>query len=188
MATVRTFIAIELAEGVAGALADLRDELSTHGEANWVANDSIHLTLLFLGEVPKADILGICKTVQSVAKKHKKFNVDVRGLGAFPNNRRPKILWAGIAEGAEPLVDLHRDLEAALLELGCYRRENRAYRPHVTIGRLKPDEDTDKWSEILAQQAEWSGGTSEIRSVIVYSSDLRGDRPVYAVLGTGRLS
>src|SRR6476646_9096736 len=104
MARIRTFIAVDLAAGVKDRLIALQEQLGRSGSGvKWTRPENLHLTLLFLGEVDQLEVVSICRAVQQRARKHAPFAVDVAGLGAFPNARRPKILWAGIADGAAEL-------------------------------------------------------------------------------------
>src|SRR5688500_6792958 len=126
MARIRTFIAVDLAGGGKSRLTALQEQLGRSvGGVKWTRVENMHLTLLFLGEVGELEVVSICRVVQQRARKHTPFAIDVAGLGAFPNLRRPKILWAGITDGVPELRALHADLEAGLLDLGCYRREER---------------------------------------------------------------
>jgi 2'-5' RNA ligase len=142
---------------------------------------------LFLGEVGELEVVSICRVIQQRARKHAPFSLGVSGLGAFPNARRPKILWAGIADGATELRALHADLEEGLLDLGCYRREDREYTPHLTLGRLSHDDRAEDWGQLLAKQADWTGGTSPVDEVLVMASEMRKGGPEYSVLGRGSL-
>lgn len=188
MARIRTFIAIEIAEGVRNQLIALQRQLATHApDARWESAANMHITLLFLGEVDKLGVVPICRVVQKRARKHRPFTIEAGGLGAFPNSRRPKTLWAGITEGVDELRALHDDLEEGLMELGNYRREDRGYTPHLTLGRLKSEDIGEEWSRILDEHASWMGGTSSVDEVVVMQSDLRGDGPRYSVLGRGKL-
>lgn len=188
MARIRTFIAVDLSKGTKGKLKALQDEFAKKAPGvKWVTPDNFHLTLLFLGEVEKREIVAICRTVEKRARKHSSFNLDVEGLGAFPNTRRPKILWAGITEGASELKELHDDIEEGLLELNQYRREDRAYTPHLTLGRLSAEDRAEDWEPILAAHESWLGGTTTINEVIVMSSDLKRGGPEYSVIGRAAL-
>jgi RNA 2',3'-cyclic 3'-phosphodiesterase len=188
MARIRTFIAVELASGVRDRLAALREKLGgSAAGVKWVSTENIHLTLLFLGEVEQLEVVDICKVVARRAAKHTPFALEVAGLGAFPNVRRPKILWAGITDGAEPLKALHADLEEGLLELGCYRREDRGYTPHLTLGRLTQDEESEAWGAVLTRNKDWQGGSSAVDEVLVMASKLRRDGPQYSVMGRASL-
>lgn len=188
MARIRTFIAVDLAAGVKDRLIALQEQLGRSGSGvKWTRPENLHLTLLFLGEVDQLEVVSICRAVQQRARKHAPFAVDVAGLGAFPNARRPKILWAGIADGAAELRALHADLEEGLLELGCYRREDREYTPHLTLGRLSPDNRTEEWGQVLARLADWQGGSSPVDEVLVMASEMRRGGPEYSVLGRGAL-
>ncbi|HJZ94087.1 MAG TPA: RNA 2',3'-cyclic phosphodiesterase [Gemmataceae bacterium] len=188
MARVRTFIAVDLAAGVRDRLIAVQDKLGgSSAGVKWVAGPNMHLTLLFLGEVGELEVVDICRVVQGRAGRHEPFTLEVAGLGAFPNERRPKILWAGIADGAKPLKALHAELEDGLLELGCYRREDREYTPHLTLGRLTHDERTADWGAALAKNKDWHGGISPVDEVLVMASELRRDGPRYSVMGRAPL-
>lgn len=189
MARIRTFIAVELSKGIKDQLTGLQESLAENsGEVKWVRPESMHLTLLFLGEVEQLDVVGICRVVQSRSRKHKSFQLETEGVGAFPNVRRPKILWAGITDGVSELRALHADLEEGLLDLGCYRREDREYAPHLTLGRLQHDRDSESWSSALAKLADWKGGSMPVDEVLIMSSEMRRDGPEYSIMGRAPLS
>jgi RNA 2',3'-cyclic 3'-phosphodiesterase len=188
MARIRTFIAVDLAQAVKNRLSALQEQLGRSGSGvKWTRTENFHLTLLFLGEVDQQEVVSICRLVQQRAKRHAPFALDVAGLGAFPNLRRPKILWAGIADGFAELRALHADLEEGLLDLGCYRREDREYTPHLTLGRLSHDDHADDWATILAKYVDWDGGNTQVDEVLVMASEMRREGPEYTVLGRGSL-
>lgn len=189
MARIRTFIAVDLAGPVRDRLKSVQDKLGRSGTGvRWTPATNFHLTLLFLGEVDQLEVVKICRVARARARKHEPFALDVQGLGGFPNARRPKILWAGITEGADRLRALHADLEDGLLDLGCYRREERGYTPHLTLGRLTQESEAEAWGPILAQHAEWRGGTSDVDEVLVMASDLRRGGAEYSVMGRAPLA
>jgi 2'-5' RNA ligase len=97
------------------------------------------------------------------------------------------VVWAGVTDGAAEVVALHDALEAPLLELGCYRREERQYTPHVTLGRVNGDGGTERLTAALARRADWQGGITEVSEVRVMSSELKPQGPVYTVLSRARL-
>lgn len=188
MARIRTFIAVDVANSVKSRLEDLRETLAAEGtDVRWSPTENYHLTLLFLGEILRNEIVDVCRVVTARAKKHKPFSLTFAGLGGFPNNRRPKVLWAGVTDGLEPLRALHADLEEGLLQLGTYRREDRGYTPHLTLGRLTKSEKAEDWSPILAKHGGWDGGNSHVGEVLVMASDYSREDSQYTVLGRGAL-
>jgi 2'-5' RNA ligase len=188
MARIRTFIAVDMSAGVKDRLIRLQEELAgTAGGVKWVPRENMHLTLLFLGEVAELDVVSICRVVQARSRKHSPFTLSVAGVGGFPNARRPKILWAGLTEGVAELRSLHADLESGLLDLGCYRREDREYSPHLTLGRLNSDERSEDWGAVVQKHAGWQGGSFPVDEVLVMSSEMRRAGPEYSVMGRGSL-
>lgn len=184
MARVRTFIAVEIGAAVRSAVGALQSSLAKSGAAvKWVGPANLHVTLLFLGEVDNRQLSALCRAVGAAAEGERPFALRVSGVGAFPSARRPKTVWAGIADGSAELTRLHALLEPPLLDLGCYRREERGYTPHLTIGRTKGEDDGQAVAAVLPKHATWDGGTTTVGEVVVFASELRRDGPEYTPLG-----
>jgi 2'-5' RNA ligase len=187
MARLRTFIAVDLGKAVRDRAVALQQQIARTGAVvKWVEPANIHLTLLFLGEVDSREVPGVCKIAAECAGRHPAFGLSVEGVGCFPNARRPRVVWVGIGAGAQPLCTIHDELEVPLEELG-YRREERRYTPHVTLGRVTGDRPTDGLATALAAQAAWKGGETTVRELRVMSSHLTPNGPVYTVLSKSQL-
>ncbi len=135
---MRVFVAINFTvkdrQRMARAVRRMRD---TGLPVRWVEPDQIHLTLKFLGEVRPERIGQVKAAVARVASKTRPFTLNMRGSGAFPTTRRPRVIWLG-AEATPELRCLKHDLEWELAPLG-FDREVRAFHPHITLGRARPD-------------------------------------------------
>lgn len=185
---LRTFIAVDLGKPLRERLVALQAQLAQSGAAvKWVETENLHVTLLFLGEVDERELPPLCRAVSVVCGRHDRFDLRLETVGCFPNPRRPRVVWAGVGAGASELVALHDALEPPLLELGCYRREERQYTPHITLGRVQSDQSADALTATLLKQARWRGGEVEVREVQVMSSQLTPRGPEYAVLSRAKL-
>src|SRR5262245_25409439 len=188
MARIRTFIAVDFGKAIRDRVGALQEALARTGvEVKWVEPENLHVTLLFLGEVDDRDLPSVCNCVAEACQQQAAFTLSVEAVGCFPNARRPRVVWVGVGEGAQELVALHNALEPPLLALGCYRREERQYTPHVTLGRVKSDRPTEKLAAALAKQASWQGGQTPVREVLVLSSELTPQGPIYSVLSRAKL-
>lgn len=188
MGRTRTFIGVDIGDAIRGSAAALVKELSKTGAAvKWVTPESMHVTLLFLGEVDDRELHSVCKAVKAAAEREPPFSLRVSGLGAFPTPRRPKVLWAGITDGADPLRRLHAGLEERMLELGCYRTEERGYNPHLTLGRVTGDADALTIAAEIPKRQAWQGGRFAVDEVLVFSSEMDRGGPVYTVVGRAPL-
>jgi 2'-5' RNA ligase len=188
MARLRTFIAVDLGKAIRDRCVELQDTLArAAADVKWVESDNLHVTLLFLGEVVDRDVPALCQAVADCCAERNPFTLSVESVGCFPNPRRPRVVWAGIGTGSAELIALHDALEPPLLDLGCYRREDRQYTPHVTLGRVQGDGNTDVLATALTKQAKWRGGETEVRELRVLSSELRPQGPVYTVLSRAKL-
>jgi 2'-5' RNA ligase len=189
MARTRTFIGIDIGDGVRGNAVALQEALAKTGaDVKWVTPESMHVTLLFLGEVDDRELHPVCKAVKAVAAGEPPFTLHVSGVGAFPTPRRPKVLWAGVTAGADALQRLNAALEEKMLDLGCYRTEERGYTPHLTLGRVKAEADGLAVAGELQKWLAWNGGRVAVAEVLVYSSETDRDGPVYTVIGRAPLA
>jgi RNA 2',3'-cyclic 3'-phosphodiesterase len=187
MTRIRTFIAVDVGQLICDRLVALQDKLGQAGtEVKWVEQANLHVTLLFLGEVEDRQVAKICGMVAETAATHESFRLSVEGAGCFPTPRRPRILWAGVGTGADALVALHDDLEKPLTTLG-YRREERRYKPHVTLGRVRSAAPADGLARALAEQAKWKGGETLVKELHVMSSELTPRGPTYTILSRAPL-
>jgi 2'-5' RNA ligase len=133
---VRLFLAINLPDALRRAAHDAAGPLRAAApHASWVREDKLHLTLKFLGDVDQARLPELDAAFGAAAARHRAIPLEVARFGAFPNWRRPRILWAGV--GPDPKLELlQHDLEVAGEGLG-FETEGRPFRPHVTVARLR---------------------------------------------------
>ena len=188
MKHLRTFIAVDVGKPIRDRLVSLQERLAQSGApVKWVEPENLHVTLLFLGEVNPHDVAGVCKAVADVCNDHAAFPLAVQRASCFGNPRRPRTLWVGVESGATELCALHDALEPPLLDLGCYRREERQFTPHITIGRVKIDRPNDSLAASLAKLAAWQAGQVRVEEIQVLSSELTRDGPIYTVLSRAKL-
>jgi 2'-5' RNA ligase len=147
--TVRAFVAILLANGLRARLAAEVDRLRPLArDVAWVRGDNFHLTLKFLGGVEARRLEAIAAALAEVAQVHPAFELGVRELGAFPSRTRPRVLWAGVEEGAEAAAALAAGVDAALGRLG-FEPEGRAFTAHITLGRVRAPRAQPRLTEAL---------------------------------------
>src|SRR5437867_9221492 len=121
------FIAVDLPDEIREGLQDVQRDLgSVSGSARWVAPESIHITLKFLGEVPSKRLNDIHEALAGLSWKP--FRIDLRGVGFFPGTRSPRIFWVGME--APTMSALAEELDARLARIG-FETEKRAFRPHI---------------------------------------------------------
>ena len=179
---VRLFIAINLPDSERQAIH--HSTASLRGAAcsvTWVAPYCIHLTMKFLGEQRAEDVDAIRDALAAVGKRFQPVRLDVGGIGAFPHLRAPKIFWMGIT--ADPKLELlHHDLEVACEALG-HEVEARAFRPHLTLGRVKREVTAEHAGALarLAMNVRYRA-VVEASSIDVMQSELSSTGPRYTVL------
>lgn len=149
----RTFCAIELPESVRAQLRDhvkrLREAVP-EASASWSKPENIHLTLKFFGNVPKDRLTRISDAAARVAGEFSPFQIKIGGTGVFPRRSRPQVLWVGVDDSSGRLSDLQQRLEEEFAREG-FPKEDRGYRPHLTIARLRRPDDARQLGETHIQ-------------------------------------
>jgi 2'-5' RNA ligase len=135
---IRSFVAIELPDGVKGGLVKLRRELERdeHTFIKWVDPEAIHLTLKFLGNISSKRVTEITKAIGEAAQGISSFHLEISKLGAFPNLKQPRVLWVGIGGELDELLSLQRNVDSVLGPLG-FAKEERSFTPHLTLARVR---------------------------------------------------
>lgn len=183
---IRSFVAIDLAAPVLAAVGALQKKMAaTQADVRWVRASGMHMTLKFLGSVDAARLDAVHAALAAVVSGHPVLHVRVRGVGAFPSFRRPRVLWVGLI--AEGLVELAHAADAALAKLG-FEPEKRAFTAHVTLGRVNSLRDWPRLETAMTQHLDDDFGASDVDAVTIYRSTLRRDGAVYTPLWTIPLS
>ena len=180
--TARTFIAIELPPQVRAHLADCQQRLKrAQGDVRWVRPDIIHLTLVFLGDVPTDMLADLEKTVREALAPFGVLAMRVQGAGRFPPRGLPRTIWIGIEETSGGLAALQKALAEATAAF-AEKEEDRAYTPHLTLGRVKSPRGGRDLAGAVDAMAGVTGPSFEAREVTIFKSELSPQGPTYTPL------
>jgi len=176
---MRAFVAVEISEPIREALGGLIAELRRHdAPIKWVAPENLHLTLKFLGTVPDDLAPQAVEILQGCVAGVAPFRLELKGTGAFPNLGRPRVIFVG-AEDAPPAAgELARRLDKRMTRLGV-RREDRPFRRHITVGRVRKPRPIGKVAQGLEAASDRSFGVMVARNVVLMQSELTPHGPVY---------
>ena len=183
---IRAFIAIEIDHSALRQIFAAVDELSQRiSGIRWTPPTNCHLTLKFLGDIDEKQIEPIGQVLERDLDLFPRFTINAKGLGVFPDAKRPRVLWVGI-EG-NPLAALAEKVEKALASLG-FAQEQRKFTPHLTIGRWRQFERTDKdLTDALAKWQERDFNGSTVHEVVLFQSILSPSGAQYRRLKAVRL-
>jgi 2'-5' RNA ligase len=184
---VRLFVALEIPAAVRDNLAiflnDMRklaDQLAEKG-VKWVRPENLHVTLKFVGEVPDAKLEGICSALSTVHAEAP-IALRLRGLGFFPDEKRPTVLWTGL-DASINLPHLADDIECALVTCGI-AKEKRAFTPHLTLARLTPPGMHPKMLNVIRENSDRDFGSLQAREFHLIQSELKSAGAEYTSLAT----
>jgi 2'-5' RNA ligase len=179
--SIRSFIAFDIeSEAVRKGLADIQNLLvQTGADLKLVEPQNIHITVRFLGDITPATTEKIFAEMQQA--QFASFNVQIKGLGAFPDLRYPRVIWAGITEGADQLKTIFNQLEPRLRNLG-FTPDPKGFNPHLTIARVKTGRKKAQLSDFVAKNANYDFGAIKAECLRLKRSDLTQREPVYSTL------
>jgi len=183
---MRAFIAVDLSIPVVNNLVLLQEDIDEPidlclGVVRWTKPQNIHLTLKFLGEVDDALVYRARDVLRVICETQPIFEFQTKGTGAFPSLERPRILYAGTAVGSDDLAALRERIEQGLEELGV-DRDTRPFKAHVTLGRIKTPRIPVDAAEFLTPFTDTVFGTTQVKDLVLYESELRRTGPVYKIV------
>lgn len=177
MQTIRAFIAIHLPADVQAYLGEISHSFSKElpaGAVRWVAPDRMHLTLRFLGETREDRLPAIGDALAEITAKHRPLTLHLDKLGCFPNSSRPRVIWVSLSGDADALQAIKTEIDAMLEPFG-WQPEDRPFRAHLTLGRVK-----DEYKQI---RLPWGHGVNNlpvmVSTIYIVQSRLLPDGPVY---------
>ncbi|MDR0363246.1 MAG: RNA 2',3'-cyclic phosphodiesterase [Planctomycetota bacterium] len=177
---IRSFIGVEIADGVRKAIADdLRALKAVAPRVKWVKPDNFHLTLKFLGDVRENDLKELFDALDAALGGRGGFVIGMKGVFALPNRRCPRVVAVGVDDGADEMIALNSLVEETCARLG-YPVEKRPYRPHITLGRVKLPDDAQGLPEAVGMLGDSSYGFSDVDEAVVFMSELRRSGPVHS--------
>ncbi len=181
---IRSFLAIELSEGLKETVAEYIRELGqVPSRIKWVSPLQTHLTLKFFGSITEETIENIFRTLSPVLSTYPRFCLTLKGLGAFPNLFRPRVIWFSVGGETKILQGLHQTIEQALIPLGI-PKEDRPFQGHLTLGRNKENQVNEKLYRRLSEYSKEETALFEVEEVTLFRSDLKPAGPVYSKLKT----
>ena len=179
---LRAFIAVEISDEVRSGLASLQQSLKkAHARVGWVAPSNIHLTVVFLGDIFRAQVEPMEAVLSDVAAGTPCFEFSVGGTGFFGPPKSPRVLWVGVQDSSLALGRLQADIAAAVRDFGL-KIEDRPFVPHLTLGRVRARDGVDELTSTLALARNTAYGTVNVRRLLLMQSHLEHRGVRYSVI------
>jgi 2'-5' RNA ligase len=179
--SIRSFLAFDIeSDTVLNRLATAQRQLvQTGADLKLVEPQNIHITIRFLGNIMPATAEKIFEEMKNV--QFAPFNVQIKGIGAFPNPRYSRVVWAGITDGADQLKSVFSQLEPHLRGLG-FTPDHRGFSPHLTIARVRSGRNKQQLAEFITENANYEFGTVNAKCLRLKKSTLTPKGPIYSTL------
>jgi len=179
---IRAFVALKLPENIISSIKRIQEDLKLYRfPVRWVRPEKMHLTIKFFGEIAESDIKKIGAEMNNCVGGYAPLYLSAKGIGVFPGIARPRVIWAGISGEASLLFDLRNALENRFEEIS-FKREDRPFKGHLTIGRFRERADSGRLIDALKKFQSFESEIFVAEKLYLYKSDLRPEGPVYTEL------
>ena len=179
---IRSFVAVEISDEVRAAAARLQAVLrEAAADVSFSDPAQLHLTVLFLGATPVGRLAEVRIAMDRAAAGLAPLHLSFRGLGFFGPPQRPRVLWAGVEGDVSGLENFRKRFLAHISE-PWFTNDQDAFRPHLTLGRIRSGRGLDGLTVRVASHREMAFGGSVVRRILLMRSDLDRPRPQYTVL------
>ena len=186
---IRSFLAFELPPQIRQVLMDVYGNVKkTSLDVRWVRPEGIHLTVIFMGDVREEDISPMGELIGETCPKYGPFTMALKGMGCFPNSRKPRVLWLGVEGTLERMSRFRDEIQRDLIPFGI-QEEKRDFRPHLTLGRFKkPPKTAGELEKLLSDYRGLTSPPCSLNELILFKSDLRPGGAVYTKMRSWHLS
>lgn len=178
---IRSFISVDIEDPlILDRIERIKETIiATNADLKPVEKENIHLTLRFLGEIPVALIDEVYRVMLSV--KMEPFEIEIKGVGAFPRITSPRVVWVGVTKGSDKLKEIHRQLEAGLRKLGI-KPDSKGFEPHITIARVRSARNKQRLVKVLYELEDVEIGKIVVTNIRLKQSILTFKGPIYKTL------
>lgn len=178
---MRAFVSVD-PDGLGGEIEALQGEFEGVDGLDFVAPETVHVTLFFLGEIEESRLGAITDAIEEGASESgiSPFRAEFGGLGVFPSREFVRVLWIGVREGSEELSRLQERIEGRLTDLG-FEADDHEFTPHATIARMRHAGGKERLQRKL-DALEPALGTSEIEEIRLTESTLTDEGPEYETI------
>jgi 2'-5' RNA ligase len=185
----RVFCAIDIPEEARSRLVDhmrLLREAVSNANASWSRAGNIHLTLKFFGDVPVRDTEKLSVAAAEAVKGVSPFSISIAGNGVFPKHGAPRVLWIGIDDPSGNLTELQRRFEDECARKG-FAKEERAFRPHLTIARLRSSQGAHALAD-AHKQMEFPETKLTVFELLLVRSELNAAGSKYTIISRSEIT
>jgi 2'-5' RNA ligase len=175
----RAFLAIEIPAELSNKISEFQTFFKKSGaDANWVPAENFHYNLKFFGYLSDSELKKVIAATQKTVSASKSFEIEINGIGGFPNMNAPKILWLGMKSGTDAIKSLAAALEKEYSIIGI-PAEEREFQAHLTLCRLKSNEHKNELIEAVKLKQRINIGSFKVTELVLFKSTLKPTGPVY---------
>lgn len=179
---IRAFIAIPIPDIIASNIHKLQLSLQkSSAEVRWVSAYNYHLTIKFLGDITTSQINDVKEAIYCGIMNLKPFSLNFSGVGGFPNDNKPRVIWVGTLQGKNDVMTLQNQIDTQLHKLG-FELDSKQFFPHLTIGRIKKPNSNRSLRVLMEEKKGYVSPAFSVSSISLFKSELTPKGPIYTSL------
>jgi 2'-5' RNA ligase len=179
---IRVFVAIEVGSEIKNKLSEYLSKLKRTGaDVKWVPTENIHLTLKFIGYIEKEALINLNNIIKDAVLSIEPFSISIGNIGAFPNFKNPRVIFAGVDAEGSSLLRIYEKLDKGVESLGI-KKESKKYIGHITLGRVRSQKNISELKDVLNSGIERCFGHEKVTSLSLIQSKLTPTGSLYTRL------
>jgi 2'-5' RNA ligase len=173
---MRAFLGISVPDGVKHKILEIQKKFSGF-DIKFVEPENLHFNLKFFREISDEQVGGLKKILEEIAKKYGPFEIEIRGLGVFPNKNYIRVIWIGVKEGFNAITSLAEAIQDSIESIGFSREEK--FVPHLTLGRVRTARNKEELKILIEELENIEIGKMKVDTIKLFRSKLSPSGPVY---------
>ena len=173
---MRAFLGISISDDLKHKILDVQRNFSNF-DIKFVESENLHFNLKFFREINDESTEKLKQILEEIIKKYEPFEIEIKGLGVFPNKNYIRVVWVGVKEGYNTLTSLAEDIQNSIDKLGFPREEK--FVPHLTLGRVRTARNKSELASIVEELKDLEIGRMKVDNVVLFESMLSPNGPKY---------
>jgi len=173
---MRAFLGISISDELKHKILEIQKKFSDF-DIKFVEPENLHFNLKFFREISDEQVEGLKKILEEITEKFEPFEIEIKGLGVFPNKNYIRVIWMGVKEGFNAMTSLAEVIQDSIESIGFFREEK--FVPHLTLGRVRTARNKEELKSLIEELENIEIGRMKVEEIKLFKSKLTPKGPIY---------
>jgi len=173
---MRAFLGISISDELKHKILEIQKKFSDF-DIKFVEPENLHFNLKFFREISDEQVEGLKKILEEITEKFEPFEIEIKGLGVFPNKNYIRVIWVGVKEGFNTITTMAESIQDSIETIGFFREEK--FVPHLTLGRVRTARNKEELKSLIEELENIEIGKMKVEEIKLFKSKLTPKGPIY---------